>query len=193
MSPMRKNKRIAIVCGDTLRAVGLRNLLASYFAPVETDLYPSPQALESAPRYDFCFLDADFADRWNGGPSAPPVMILGGRENPSSGGTGPVLDTTAALQELVEAVGNFFAQAAPLRDHVCEFSGKSLTEREIQVLQQVVRGAINKEIADRLSISFNTVLTHRKNIAAKTGIKTVSGLTFYALLNGYVSPSDIEF
>ena len=69
--------------------------------------------------------------------------------------------------------------------------GKNLTPREIQVLRLVVSGAINKEIAERLSISFNTVLTHRKNISAKTGIKTVSGLTFYALLNGYVSPAEI--
>ena len=58
-------------------------------------------------------------------------------------------------------------------------------------MRLVVSGAINKEIAQRLSISFNTVLTHRKNISAKTGIKTVSGLTFYALLNGYVSPAEI--
>ncbi|MBR4402480.1 MAG: helix-turn-helix transcriptional regulator [Flavobacteriales bacterium] len=68
----------------------------------------------------------------------------------------------------------------------------SLTDREIQVLKMIARGAINKEIAAALSISFNTVLTHRKNITAKLGIKTVSGLTFYAMMNGYVSPSDID-
>ena len=42
---------------------------------------------------------------------------------------------------------------------------------------------MNKEIADRLSISIHTVITHRKNITRKTGIKTVAGLTVYALLN----------
>lgn len=190
---MRKFKRIAIVCDDTLRAAGLRNLLASYFAPVETDLYAAPEALGETPRYDFCFLDAAFASRRDKVSSVPAVMILGGRQDTPPDDVFPVLDTTAALQDLVEAVGDFFSRSASARDCSDECSGKPLTEREVQVLQQVVRGAINKEIADRLSISFNTVLTHRKNIAAKTGIKTVSGLTFYALLNGYVSASDIEF
>lgn len=63
-----------------------------------------------------------------------------------------------------------------------------LTQRETMVLQLVVEGLINKEIADRLNISINTVLTHRKNISAKLGIKSVSGLSVYAIMNGIVSP-----
>ena len=42
---------------------------------------------------------------------------------------------------------------------------------------------INKEIADHLRISVHTVVSHRKNITSKTGIKTIAGLTVYALLN----------
>ena len=54
-------------------------------------------------------------------------------------------------------------------------------------------GAVtNKEIADKLNISLNTVLSHRKNITTKLGIKTVSGLTFYAIMNGIISGDDIE-
>ncbi|MBQ5466104.1 MAG: response regulator transcription factor, partial [Muribaculaceae bacterium] len=45
-----------------------------------------------------------------------------------------------------------------------------------------------KEIAKELNISINTVLTHRKNITTKLGIKSVSGLSFYALMNGFVKP-----
>ena len=48
------------------------------------------------------------------------------------------------------------------------------------------------EIAEHLNISLNTVLTHRKNITAKLGIKTVSGLTFYAIMNGLISGDEIE-
>lgn len=59
-----------------------------------------------------------------------------------------------------------------------------LTQREVEVLSLVARGRINKEIADELSISINTVLSHRKNITAKLGIKSTAGLTFYALMNG---------
>ena len=59
-----------------------------------------------------------------------------------------------------------------------------LSVRENEVLRLMVEGKINKEIADELSISINTVITHRKNITAKTGIKSVSGLSIYALMNG---------
>ena len=61
-----------------------------------------------------------------------------------------------------------------------------LSNRETEILKLIVQGLLNKEIADRLNISLNTVLTHRKNIIAKTGIKTVSGLTFYCIRNGLI-------
>lgn len=67
-----------------------------------------------------------------------------------------------------------------------------LSQREVDVLRLVAMGHINKEIADRLDISFNTVLTHRKNITAKLGIKSVSGLGVYALMNGIVSEADLN-
>ncbi|MBR6283510.1 MAG: response regulator transcription factor [Muribaculaceae bacterium] len=63
-------------------------------------------------------------------------------------------------------------------------ASSQLSQREIEVLRLVTQGLMNKEIADALKISINTVLTHRKNITAKLGIKSVSGLTFYALMNG---------
>ena len=59
----------------------------------------------------------------------------------------------------------------------------TLTSREREILVCVAKGMINKEIADLLNISIHTVITHRKNITQKTGIKTVAGLTVYALLN----------
>jgi len=62
-----------------------------------------------------------------------------------------------------------------------------LTNREEEILRLIVRGHLNKEIAEKLHISHNTVLTHRKNIISKTGIKTVSGLTFYAIRRGLIS------
>lgn len=69
-------------------------------------------------------------------------------------------------------------------------SNKELTNREIEILKLIVQGRLNKEIADKLNISLNTVLSHRKNIISKTGIKTVSGLTFYCISNGFVSPGN---
>lgn len=56
-----------------------------------------------------------------------------------------------------------------------------LTEREIDILTQLVKGLSNKEIADELNISIHTVISHRKNITEKTGIKSLPGLTIYAI------------
>lgn len=67
-----------------------------------------------------------------------------------------------------------------------------LSAREIDVLKLVASGFLNKEVADKLNISLNTVLSHRKNISAKLGIKTVSGLIFYCISHGYLSADEIE-
>jgi len=61
-----------------------------------------------------------------------------------------------------------------------------LSDREIEVLKLLASGLANKEIADKLNISTNTVITHRKNISQKTGIKSVSGLTIYAVVKKLV-------
>ncbi len=63
-----------------------------------------------------------------------------------------------------------------------------LSDREKDVLKEVALGLANKEIADKLFISINTVITHRKNITEKLGIKTIAGLTVYAMLNNYIDP-----
>ena len=67
-----------------------------------------------------------------------------------------------------------------------------LSEREINVLREVALGQTNKEVGDKLFISTHTVITHRKNITRKLGIRTVSGLTVYAIINGIVSMEDIQ-
>ena len=69
---------------------------------------------------------------------------------------------------------------------------EGLTSRELEVLQLVACGDINKQIADKLSISLHTVISHRKNITRKLQIKTVAGLTIYALLNGVISSKNIR-
>lgn len=66
-----------------------------------------------------------------------------------------------------------------------------LSAREIEVLVLITKGLINKEIADKLNISLTTVITHRKNIVEKLGIKSVSGLTIYAVMHGYIDADGI--
>jgi DNA-binding NarL/FixJ family response regulator len=72
------------------------------------------------------------------------------------------------------------------QDHLTR-TQETLSEREIDVLKLLVTGNANKEIADKLSISTHTVISHRKNISHKTGIKSVSGLTIYAVVNNVIS------
>lgn len=68
---------------------------------------------------------------------------------------------------------------------------KILTLREIEVLSLIVQGYINKEIGDKLNIGTTTVITHRKNIMKKLGAKSVSSLTIYAVINGYVDINSV--
>lgn len=75
--------------------------------------------------------------------------------------------------------------------HVPQNDGYELSEREREILVAVARGLTNKEIADRHNISIHTVISHRKNISRKTGIKTIAGLTVYALLNNMISEADM--
>ena len=55
----------------------------------------------------------------------------------------------------------------------------------------IVQGMINKEIAEKLNISLTTVISHRKNIMDKLGVKSVSALTIYAVMHGYIDINKI--
>lgn len=68
---------------------------------------------------------------------------------------------------------------------------KILSDREIEVMSLIVQGYINKEIAEKLNIALATVITHRKNIMDKLGFKSVSALTIYAVMHGYVDINNI--
>jgi len=69
---------------------------------------------------------------------------------------------------------------------------EELSPREKSILKQVALGLTNKEIAEKTYISTHTVISHRKNITRKLGIKTVSGLTVYAILNNIIQMNDIS-
>ena len=75
---------------------------------------------------------------------------------------------------------------------ITETDTTELSEREQEVLIAVVKGLINKEIASTLNISIHTVMSHRKNITRKTGIKSISGLTVYALFKNLIKQEDVQ-
>lgn len=67
-----------------------------------------------------------------------------------------------------------------------EDNNYELTKRETDVLVLIAKGFMNKEIAEKLTISIHTVISHRKNIIRKTNIKSVAGLAMYALMNNLI-------
>lgn len=71
-------------------------------------------------------------------------------------------------------------------------NSEALSQREKDVIVAVVQGMSNKQIADHLFISVNTVTTHRRNIARKLQIHSTAGLTIYAIVNGLVDISSVK-
>lgn len=96
-----------------------------------------------------------------------------------------IFDTTEQLLSILHKAGNNNELKTAANDD-------NLTEREIDVLTKLVHGYSNKEIADSLNISIHTVVTHRKNIAAKTGIRSQAGLTIYAISKKIIQIEDVD-
>ena len=71
-------------------------------------------------------------------------------------------------------------------------NSNALSDREKDVIISLVQGMTNKEIADHLFISVNTVITHRRNIARKLQIHSSAGLTIYAIVNNLVDISTVK-
>ena len=90
----------------------------------------------------------------------------------------------------IDALGRDIRQHNRIRNRILlpmVDDNSHLSNREKEVLRLIVSGYTNKEIAARLFVSLNTILTHRKNITAKLGIKTIPGLTFYAITHKIIT------
>lgn len=92
-------------------------------------------------------------------------------------------------QEVLEKFQNFFFNSEP---ESTDDDSALLSERETEVLKTVALGYSNKETAEKLFISINTVISHRKNITEKLGIKTIAGLTVYAVMHDLIKPEDVK-
>jgi DNA-binding CsgD family transcriptional regulator len=99
-----------------------------------------------------------------------------------------IIEKNAPKQQLVPLLEKHLSLDTEQSDN----RSSILSERETEVLKQVAMGYTNQEIAERLYISRHTVISHRKNITSKLGIKTVSGLTVYAVLNNLIPKDQIQ-
>lgn len=89
--------------------------------------------------------------------------------------------------EIYERIKHLFKQ-----QEIVEDESEGLSNREIDVLKLVALGYANKEIAEKLFISIHTVMSHRKNMTEKLGIKSISGLTVYAIINNYIDTTNLN-
>jgi len=194
---------------DTLQRVGLRSLLTDYFSPVEISLFSSFDAFLPTENeyFDLYFtlpdifavqLDFFLSKRTKTiciinkciEPGSPAPVLSSNRDTLSRSYGLTVLQSTLSQEAIIDQLHAILRE--PDRTAGRTPASKNLSTREREVLKLIVAGMINKEIADKLFISLNTVLSHRKNITAKLGIKTVPGLTFYAIANGLITNNENE-
>ena len=102
-----------------------------------------------------------------------------------------IYDGVIEINDSKLKVINKLNQVAQSNDKADKQDDVELSKREIDVLVAVAKGLMNKEFADQMNISIHTVISHRKNISRKTGIKSVSGLTVYALLNNLIDETEV--
>jgi len=99
-----------------------------------------------------------------------------------------LFDATIQITDSSEQIAETIHQLSVNKCHCSNcHQSESLTSREIDILRQITLGLSNKEMADKLNISVHTVVSHRKNIICKTGIKSQAGLTIYAISNKIIS------
>lgn len=185
---------IAVVNPDTASAIGIRTLIERVLPDAVVRCFSDFGSLvdDTPDMYSFYFITSQCYVLYNRFflPRKEKVVVLA---NGQSGSVFPVsdriLDVYANEKKIEEALKRIFCRDAQALEREAEEN--DLSSREIEVLVLVAKGLINKEIADKLNISLTTVISHRKNITEKLGIKSVSGLTIYAVMNGYISPDSI--
>lgn len=99
-----------------------------------------------------------------------------------------VIEINDSLQRIKSTLNQVVKTARKSMD---DNESTMLSDREKEVLVCLSQGKKNNEIAEALNISVHTVITHRKNIIKKTGIKSVAALTVYAILNNLIEEKDI--
>lgn len=193
--PMTMRPRIAILDANTLSAIGLKQILQNIMPIMDVHTFNSFEELQatSPEEYVHYFVSmyitlehrAFFLEH------VRKTIVLTTSQDPNAQlNSFNCVCINVKEEELVRSLlqleQHAHAKGKNLPKMPDILQRKILSDREIEVLALIVQGLINKEIADRLNISMTTVITHRKNIMDKLGMRSVSALTIYAVMNGYV-------
>lgn len=200
---MPEMPQMAIIMENTLSAIALRSLLSDMVQGIEVVCYGSLEEYRKAsPVVAHHFVSAEIAFR-NPDVFQPlmrrTIVITEGSASPFRLTGYRTIDATMSEKDIVRAIlqihssGHPAGHAAHPHTEACEAkqSDMLLSAREKDVLALVVKGYINKEIADRLNISLATVIFHRNNISLKLNTRSIGRLTIYAVLNNIVPLSEI--
>ena len=197
---MAGRPKVAIVDANTLAVLGLKQILQNVMPIMTVDTFGSfAELLANGPENYFHFfvsMNLVLENRSFFLEHRRKTIVLTMSNDPSTQmkdfqsvcinvPEGELVRSLLRLEQHAHGEGrNLPPMPRALQSHV-------LTAREIEVLALIVQGYINKEIADQLSIGLTTVITHRKNIMEKLGLKSVSALTIYAVMHGYVDINKI--
>ena len=197
---MNQRPKIAIVDSNTLATLGLKQLLLNVMPIMTVDTFGSFSELESSNPdtyfHYFVAMDIVLRNRTFFTTRKQKTIVLTLSLNDSAQLTEfhslfinqPEHELVRALLTLQQHAHGDGRNMPPMPQILQQ---KILSDREIEVMSLIVQGYINKEIADRLNIGLSTVITHRKNIMEKLGMKSVSALTIYAVMHGYVDINNI--
>lgn len=198
---MNHQPEIAIVEANTLTSLGLKTILERMIPMAVIRTFHSFGELtdDTPDMYAHYFISAQIYVEHNAFflPRKRKIIVLAGDSHQFQLSGVPILNIYQAEEQLVKDILKLHQHAHhdgyPVKDMppTPPTTGHELSAREIEVLVLITKGLINKEIADKLNIGLTTVITHRKNITEKLGIKSVSGLTIYAVMNGYVEADRI--
>ena len=198
---MNHQPEIAIVEANTLTSLGLKTILERMIPMAVIRTFHSFGELtdDTPDMYAHYFISAQIYVEHNAFflPRKRKTIVLAGDSHQFQLSGVPILNIYQAEEQLVKDILKLHQHAHhdgyPVKDMppTPPTTGHELSAREIEVLVLITKGLIYKEIADKLNIGLTTVITHRKNITEKLGIKSVSGLTIYAVMNGYVEADRI--
>ena len=188
----------AIIEPNTLTALGLEQLLEEIVPQLSVRVFHSfGEFVDDTPdMFVHCFVSSQIFFEHTSyflGRKHRPIVLINGDLQPQLSGV-ITLNINQDESHLAKSILKLLERGHGQKKHEGPSAPPEntlLSLREIEVLRLVAKGCINKEIADRLSISLTTVITHRKNITEKLGIKSVSGLTIYAVMQGLVAADSI--
>ena len=101
-------------------------------------------------------------------------------------------DGSISIFDDLDTVNDTISSVLHIEEDDDNIETEQLSQREKEIIRCVVKGLTNKAIAEKLSISIHTVITHRRNISKKLQIHSSAGLAIYAIVNKIVEIQDIK-